>query len=173
MRPGGRSFSAGRACAKNAEGEGHPFMRPVVQKAVAQVAMEIVQQKRATWDEVMHRLSELKWEMATPPWEAVFSPESGKMLVGKDNTSNLAELLHAHLAPASLQAIRRARKGFKDNRGKQYPISEEELSQRLPSEGSAPLPEIDIVLPAEISAEGEVEGTAAEDGGVLAARAEE
>ena len=145
---------------KNAEGEGHPFMRPVVQKAVARVTLEIVQQKRATWEELMPRLSELKWEMAAPPWEVVFKVESGTMLVGKDNTVNLADLLHAHLAPASLQAIKRARKAFKDNRGKQYPVAEEELAQRLPKEDLPPPPEVNIELPAEISADADGDPTA-------------
>ena len=113
-------------------------MRPVVQKAVAKVVMEIVQQKKATWEEIMLRLSELKWELGSAPWEAVFSVDGGKMLVGKDNTTNLADLLHAHLAPSSLQAIKRARKAFKDNRGKQYPISDEELSKRISKEEVAP-----------------------------------
>ncbi|MGD0899195.1 MAG: hypothetical protein ABR915_15265 [Thermoguttaceae bacterium] len=145
---------------KNAEGEGHPFMRPVVQKAVARVALEILQQNRATWEDIVLRLSELKWEMAAAPWEAVFNVEAGKMLVGKDNTVNLADLLHAHLAPANLQAIRRARKAFKENRGKQYPVQEEELAKRLPQEDVPPLPEISIELPTEISADSDNEADA-------------
>jgi len=38
-------------------GEGHPFMRPVIQKAVSRVAGEIVQQGLLPWDEVMNRLA--------------------------------------------------------------------------------------------------------------------
>lgn len=92
-------------------------MRPVVQKAVARVASEIMQQGALGWDDIMQRLSELDWKLASPPWQAVFSPDAGKMLTGKDNTDLLCELLHVHLAPSSGQAIKRARKNFKDVRG--------------------------------------------------------
>ena len=91
---------------KGAEWEGHPFMRPVVQKAVARVASEIMQQGVLGWDEIMKRLSELDWRLASPPWQAVFSADGGKMLIGKDNTNLLCELLQVHLAPSSGQAIK-------------------------------------------------------------------
>src|SRR5262249_25847714 len=42
---------------KNAEAEGHPFMRPVVQKAVARTVSEIVQQRQLDWPDLMDRLS--------------------------------------------------------------------------------------------------------------------
>jgi DNA sulfur modification protein DndB len=150
---------------KNAEGEGHPFMRPVVQKAVARVASEITQQGLVPWPDIMTRLSELEWKMSSPPWEAVFSADAGKMLVGKENTQLLSELLHAHLAPTSAQSIKRARKNFKDIRGKQYPVSDEDLAKRLPA-GDVPPPTTPIVLPAEISvdAEGETAPTPSESG---------
>lgn len=144
---------------KNAEGEGHPFMRPVVQKAVARVASGIVQQGALPWPEIMQRLSGLEWKMASPPWEAVFSVDGGKMLVGKENTVLLGDLLHAHIAPASMQAIKRARKDFKDIRGKPYPVTEGELAQRLP-QGDVPPPPADIVLPTEISADAEADTAA-------------
>jgi DNA sulfur modification protein DndB len=143
---------------KNAEGEGHPFMRPVVQKAVARVASEIVQQGLLPWDEIMKRLSDLDWKLASPPWLAVFSAEGGKMLVGKEHTESLCELLHAHIAPTSGQAIKRARKNFKDVCGFQYPVAEEELAKRLPAEEPPP-PAAPIVLPTEISAEAEPTST--------------
>jgi hypothetical protein len=38
-----------------------------------------------------------------------------------------------HLAPKSAQAIKRARKTYKDLRGQQYPIAEEDLAKRLPA----------------------------------------
>ena len=113
---------------KNMEGDGHAFMRPVVQKAVSRALSEILQQQLATWDELMPKLAEMEWKMGDAPWEAVFSIDAGKMLTGKDNTELLVELLHAHLAPASKQSISRARKKFKDIRGKAYPISEEQLA---------------------------------------------
>src|SRR5439155_13233088 len=134
----------------------HPFMRPVVQKAVARVASEIMQQGVVQWPEIMERLSELEWKMASPPWEAVFSSDGGRMLVGKENSDLLCELLHAHLAPTSAQAIKRARKNFKDIRGKQYPVTEEDLAKRLPAEEPPP-PATPIELPTEISVDVEPE----------------
>ena len=118
---------------KGREGEGHPFMRPVIQKAVARVAGEIVQQGLLPWDEVMNRLSQFDWRLAATPWIAVFSVDGAKMIPGKENANLLGDLLHAHIAPKNVQAIKRARKTFKDLRGQQYPITEEELSARLPA----------------------------------------
>jgi len=145
---------------RDAEGEGHPFMRPVVQKAVARVASEIMQQGALGWDEIMKRLSELDWKLASPPWQAVFSADGGKMLTGKDNTNLLCELLHVHIAPTSGQAIKRARKSFKDVRGTQYPVTEENLGKRLPAVEPPP-PAAPIVLPTEISLDPEPEPSTA------------
>jgi DNA sulfur modification protein DndB len=141
---------------KGAEGDGHPIMRPVVQKAVARVASEIVYQGLLSWEEVMKRLSGLEWKLASCPWQAVAasSTDTVKMLTGKNNTELLCELLHVHLAPSSQQAIKRARKNFKDVRGSHYPVSEEELAKRLPAEEPPP-PPAPIDLPIEISAEPE------------------
>jgi DNA sulfur modification protein DndB len=116
---------------KDREGEGHPFMRPVIQKAVARVVSEIVQQRVLTWEQVMARLSRLDWRMASAPWIAVFSPSAGKMVGGKENVDVLCQMLHVHLAPASMQAIKRARKAYKDIRNENYPISEDELAKSI------------------------------------------
>ena len=86
----------------------------------------------------------------------MFSIDGAKMLTGKDNTNLLDDLLLAHLAPASLQSIKRARKAFKDVRGSVYPVSEEELAKRVPAEEPPP-PPAPIVLPTEISADPEPE----------------
>lgn len=132
---------------KDAEGEGHPFMRPVVQKAVCRVAAEIMKQGILAWPDLMTRLGELPWRMASPPWEAVFNAERGTMQTGKEFTELLCDLLHAHLAPVSLQSIKRARKAFKDLKNKQYPISEEELATRLPKEDTPPVNEVRLEVP--------------------------
>ncbi len=92
---------------KGTEGEGHPFMRPVIQKAVARVAGEITQQGLLPWDLVMTRLSQLDWRLAAPPWIAVYSVDGKKMIPGKENANLLGELLHVHLAPKSTQVMRR------------------------------------------------------------------
>ncbi|MBW3635432.1 MAG: DGQHR domain-containing protein [Armatimonadetes bacterium] len=139
---------------KNAVGEGHPFMRPVIQKAVARVASQVMQQGTLTWDELTERLSQLPWKMSSAPWTAVFSSgedgDGGKMLGGKENTVLLDELLHIHLAPPSKQRIIATRKKFKAIRGTTYPVSDEELIQRLPIGEVAPSP-APVVLPDEIS----------------------
>src|SRR5262249_23031361 len=77
---GGMGRSAGQRplrAPKNAEGEGHPFTRPVVQKAVSKVASEIMKQGVVPWPHIMERLAELDWKMSSPPWEAVFDVENG------------------------------------------------------------------------------------------------
>jgi DNA sulfur modification protein DndB len=123
------------------EGEGHPFMRPVIQKAVSRVSGEIAQQGLLPWEEIMSRLSELDWRLDAPPWITVFSAEGKKMIPGKENANLLGELLHVHLAPKNAQAIKRARKTFKELRGQQYPITEEDLAKRLPAVEVPSLPE--------------------------------
>ena len=141
---------------KNAEGDGHPFMRPVVQKAVARVVSGIMQQGLLGWDEIMNRLAELDWKLASPPWQAVFNVERGTMVGSKENSQLLDELLHVHIAPTSGQAIKRARKNFKDVRGTPYPVTEEDLAKRVPAVEPPP-PAAPIVLPTEISVDPEQE----------------
>ena len=85
---------------KQAEGDGHPFMRPVVQKAVCKVASEIMLQGVVKWPDIMERLSQLDWNFQ-PAVEAVYNVDASKMVGSKENNQLLAELLHVHLAPAS------------------------------------------------------------------------
>jgi DNA sulfur modification protein DndB len=144
---------------KDAEGEGHPFMRPIVQKTVARVAAEIAKQGNVTWGDLMGRFAELDWRLASPPWEAVFSVDSGRMLAGRDHSNLLGDLLHAHLAPVSLQSIRRARKSFRDLRNKQYPVPEEELAQRLPKSGEPEVSEVRLDSVPEVSEDAEAAET--------------
>ena len=117
-------------------------MRPVIQKAVARVVGEIVQQGLLPWDEVLNRLSQLDWRLAALLWVVVYSVEGKKMVGAKDHANLLGDLLHVHLAPASAQAIKRARKAYKDLFGQQYPISEEELAKRVPAVEVTTLPEL-------------------------------
>ena len=147
---------------KNAEQKGHPFMRPVVQKAVARVVFEIMKQERLGWAEIMTRLASLEWKMEAAPWEAVFSVDGAKMLTGKENTELLCDLLRVHIAPTSMQEIRRARKTFKDVRNKQYPFSEAELGGNLRDESATQtLKEVERLT--EISAGPEIVVLAATD----------
>ncbi len=139
---------------KGQEGTGHPFMRPVVQKAIARVALQILTGGLLPWPTIMLRLSQLDWRMDSAPWEAVFSTEAGKMLTGKDNTELLCKLLSVHIAPKSKADISRACKDFKSIRNKKYPVSEDDLAKNIVDfDESAPAKVID--LPKEISADGE------------------
>lgn len=116
---------------KDNESEGNAFMRPVIQKAVVRVVSQIAHQDVVIWDELIKRLSSLKWKIGSAPWTAVFNASNGKMVGAKENTSLLDNLLYAHLAASSKEAIKRARKDYKDLRGAVYPISEEELQKNL------------------------------------------
>jgi len=57
--------------------------------------------------------------------------------------------------PETTESIKRARKGFKDLKNKQYPISEEELATRLPKEDTPPVNEVRLDNVPELSAEPE------------------
>lgn len=115
---------------KGNESAGHAMMRPVVQLAVSRVVKSLLAQGMS-WQDIMDRLNDLNWELGEAPWLAVWSPNQKKMLVGKDNQDLLLELLHVHLAPASRQRIKAARRDFKDIRGTSYPVTEEQLAIRL------------------------------------------
>jgi len=108
---------------KGRESDGAPFMRPVIQKAVARVVAEIASQGVLPWEEIMRRLVALTWRIGDAPWIAVFNPTIGKMISSKDNAEVLHDLLYVHLAAPSKQSITRARKLFKDLRGTAYPVS--------------------------------------------------
>lgn len=116
------------------EAKGHAFMRPVVQRAVASCLRQVVFSGgggRISWDDAMDRLQAMDWEIGLPPWTAVFNVENGKMLTGREFTEVLEALVRVHLAPASRQEIKRARKQYKELRRDQYPVSEQKLAERL------------------------------------------
>lgn len=135
---------------RNNEANGHPFMRPVVQKAIARAVSEIMQEELLELPELMSRLEGLEWKMGSAPWTAVFSADSGKMLTGKDNTELLLRLLRVHLAPESKSDIQRARKSYKDVRNAAYPVGEDELAKNLVSV-TTPRPAVKVTLPEEVS----------------------
>lgn len=116
---------------KNAEATGQAFMRPVIQKAVVRVIRQIVTQDQLTFDETLERLKGLDWRIGQAPWTAVFNTDSNKMIAGKDFSDLLLSLLHVHLAPPSLAAIKNARKNYRNLRGANYPVSEEALKDGL------------------------------------------
>jgi DNA sulfur modification protein DndB len=116
---------------KGRESEGHPFMRPVIQKAVVRVVTQIAGQKVLEWDTILDRLAALPWTISDTPWTAVFNTSNGKMITAKENVGLLDDLLYVHLAASSKQAIAKARKQYRDVRGVAYPISDQQLQANL------------------------------------------
>jgi DNA sulfur modification protein DndB len=121
---------------KGHEGDGHPFMRPVVQVQVARALRHVLDQKLLSWDEALERLSTLDWRLAAGPFLTVWTetPDSrskGKMATGKDNTTALLNLLVAHIAPTTKSEIQRAIKAYRDLKGKPYPFKPEDLASQI------------------------------------------
>jgi DNA sulfur modification protein DndB len=112
---------------KSDEAAGHPFARPVVQRAVARVMAQIVEQERLTWEEACTRLKALPWELKSAPWTSVYDAKNKRMLTGSTFTDLLDAMLYTHLAPTSAKSITDARKLYKETLGVNYPISEAEL----------------------------------------------
>lgn len=134
---------------KGKEYEGHPFMRPIVQLAVARAVRHVVEQNLLTWDEALAKLKTLNWRMDAPPFIAVWlsTPEKktkGKMLTGKDDQALLFNLLVAHLAPSTKTQITRALADFRARRGSKYPVDASTLNAGIvaapASAVSAPVP---------------------------------
>lgn len=118
---------------KGHEGDGHPFMRPVVQIQVVKALRHVIEQGLLTWDQALGRLSELDWRLSAAPFLAVWTetPEAksrGKMATAKDNAQLLHALLVSHLAPTSKAEIERAVRSFKNLKGKPYPFKVDELA---------------------------------------------
>ena len=123
---------------KDAAGDGHAFMRPVVQKAVVRAAALLVTRRVLKWEEVLAKLSSLPWSIKEAPWSAVFNSATATIIGGKENVELLDDLLEAHLAPPSKQAVVRARKRYKDVRGVQYPVAEADLVAGIVAEPTEP-----------------------------------
>jgi DNA sulfur modification protein DndB len=118
---------------KGREFEGHPFMRPVVQLAVARAVRHVVEQGLLPWNEALAKLKTLNWRMDAPPFIAVWlnTPDrktKGKMLTGKDDQALLFNLLVAHLAPSTKAQINRVLADYKARRGTKYPVDANTLN---------------------------------------------
>ena len=110
-------------------GLSHPMMRPVIQQAVARVASSLISQGRLTWPQSLERLRSLPWKLEEVPWNSVFNEATGNMISGKDHTDLLDQLLGVHLAPNSVEEVKRARRAYNDLMNRRYPVSEEELTK--------------------------------------------
>jgi DNA sulfur modification protein DndB len=122
---------------KGSEGNGHPMMRPVVQKAVLRALRNVVgEQMLLNWDDALARLKGLDWRMKSAPFNAVWTetPDSktqGKMATAKDNADLLFDLLLVHLAPMSKAQISRALTSYKQIKNKSYPHKVEDLAGNI------------------------------------------
>lgn len=128
---------------KGHEQDGHPFMRPIVQLAVARAARHIATRHLLTWDVTLERLHALDWRMDAAPFNAVWqaTPDAkstkGKMISGKENQELLRDFLMVHLAPESKAQINRALSSYRSLKGVKYPVDVTVLGAHLVSAPAA------------------------------------
>lgn len=151
---------------KGHEGDGHPFMRPVVQIAVTRVVRHVIEQRQLTWDGALERLSALDWRMAASPFEVVWQATpggrtEGKMLSGKNGSEALYSLLLAHVAPPNKSQVDRALKAFREFRGKKYPVAAGDLYS-----GVVAVNTLSGIMPVESEVEDEILSNLAEPAAV-------
>jgi len=116
---------------KGVEGDGHHFMRPIIQRSICKTIGRLCDQRVVTFEEATKVLGSLPEEIKHPPWSAVFNIELKKMISSKDNADLLDELLYVHIAPPSKRAIIDARKAYKALRNQTYPIEESVMFERI------------------------------------------
>lgn len=116
---------------KGVEGDGHHFMRPVIQRSICKTIGRLCDQKIITFDEAIKILRTLPEEIKHPPWSAVFNIELKKMISAKDNANLLELLLYMHIAPPSKRAIIDARKTYKSLKNQNYPVDEATMFERI------------------------------------------
>ena len=118
---------------KSDEGEGHPFMRAMIQRVVANVIGYCVKEKLMTWEDLQNAMKKMTWELKACPWNTVISIDGPKvkMLTNRDFPNLLQKLLVAHLCPVSKVDIQRARADYKKLKGTNYPISEAVLAENI------------------------------------------
>jgi DNA sulfur modification protein DndB len=128
---------------KGDEGQGHPFMRAIVQRVIVDVVNHALTQKIRTWDEIQATLSSLSWELRDAPWNVVISsdPPKVKMLTSRDYVACLQKLLIAHICPTKRVALSDARKEYKRLTKNAYPVSEDELAKNIVEVGEGVLVE--------------------------------
>jgi hypothetical protein len=118
---------------KDNEGVRHPFMRPIVQEALAKAVAQCIQQELIDWSGAMKHLSKLDWKLTAAPWTAIWSSEGSKILSGNDFSKVLVDLLICNIAPPSKQFVKESRRNYKNLRERDYPQSAELLHENIPS----------------------------------------
>ena len=123
------------------EGRGHAFMRPVVQRYLSETLGAVCGPNRVNslaWGDALETLRGMDWEIASPPWRAVYNPgPPSRMMTNRDHSELLKRLLAAHLAPETKRQIADARREYKDLIGADYPVSADALAARLAAGGDA------------------------------------
>jgi DNA sulfur modification protein DndB len=125
-------------CPKGKEGEGHAFMRSMIQRAVTRCMKNVLEQNSVKWEDLTDRLQKLDWRLSAAPWVSVVNNNGGKikMLTGRDYVALLDELLKVHLAPNSKSEIKRALSKYKELKNHKYPLQEDAFYSNLPPEGA-------------------------------------
>lgn len=118
---------------KDDEGNGHPFMRAMIQRIIANVIAYAIKGKLMSWPEMQVALKNLPWELKSCPWNSVINEDGNKikMLTNRDYANLLQKLLVVHLCPTSKSEIQRARTDYKKLKGVNYQISELSLCGNL------------------------------------------
>ncbi len=133
---------------KGREGEGHPFMRPIVQLGVARALRHVIEQGLLEWDKALSRVAELDWRLAAAPFVAAWQETAdrgakGKMITGKDHQTLLYDLLVVHIAPTTKAQVERALRSYRSLKGQRYPIALDDLVGKIvqpPAITAAPRP---------------------------------
>jgi DNA sulfur modification protein DndB len=122
---------------QGSEGDGHPFMRPVIQRSVCRVLGLLCDHEPQiiSYESALSVLMSLPTTIRSNPWTAVYNPSMNKMNTHKDGVNLLDRLLRVHIAPNSKAEISQTRKLYKEMRGESYGFSEELLARRLRADG--------------------------------------
>ena len=128
---------------KGHEGDGHPFMRPVVQVQTVRALRHVLEQNLLGWDEALKRLGELDWRLAAAPFLSVWTEtpdgkSKGRMATAKENATALRDLLCVHLAPRNKAEIDRALKAYRTLKNKTYPVKVEVLAGHISTPSAPP-----------------------------------
>lgn len=128
---------------KGHEGDGHPYMRPVVQVQTVRALCQVLEQNLLGWDEALKRLGELDWRLAAPPFLSVWTEtpdgkSKGRMATAKENAKALHDLLCVHLAPRNKAEIDRAIKAYRTLKNKNYPVKAEVLAGHISTPSAPP-----------------------------------
>lgn len=110
---------------------GHPFMRPVIQKAVCRVVADVVASGRLSWDEALEKLAGLSWQIDKAPWTSVYAVDSKNMFSAKEFSELLDKALLAHISPPSKSFVKDFRRQYNDLRNERYPITEADLLENI------------------------------------------